>query len=407
MTAVGQLVRAHPSASATDIFSWGAARNLLPDDGPQARYTFKARGAIFQYLKALSDGKRTEVLLPAYHCPTIVHAVERAGLVPRYYGVNDNLSIDESSLSRKLGPCTAVVLVINFFGFPTVLGQLGDAIHAAGALLLEDCSHSFLYANPLRMAGERGDAAVYALWKLVPAGVGGLVTVNCGVVSLSAVNGRVTPRTWLRYAKRLVEESVENLPDGLLRRGLLAVEQWRVRGTTGEAVVASADAAPAEDQIEGRYPIVDEDFDSAVPALQKYILMHAKLETVAHARRENFKTLLAALCDCAEATPLFSSLPETVVPWCFPIRIRGRRLYDYRMRERGVPLFTFGETLHPSLFSAAESNAAMLATARALRDNVLCIGVHQNLDRAVLECAARNIIEVLRQGPAERSQVAG
>ena len=395
-------LRAHPSASTADLLTWGD-RNLLPADGPRARYTLRARGAIYRYLEALPAGPRNEVLLPAWHCPTMVYAIERAGMRARFYGVTPDLRIDEASLRRQLGAHTAVVLVINFFGFPTALGTLADDVRTAGAQLLEDCSHSFLQAHPLRLAGERGDAAVYALWKLVPSGVGALLTINRGGLELPPVVRPVTRRTWLRNAKRLAEEAVENLDDGAFRRGLLALERWRVaRGgaTVGEVVAPREVTAlgDAEDCAR-RYPVQDEDFDCAVPALQKHILTHARLDDIAFARRANYKTLLAALSGCAEARPLFASLPEQVVPWCLPLRVPERRRYDFRMRERGVPLFTFGETLHPSLFTAG-ADADVLATACALRDEVVCIGIHQKLDRAALERAARAIIDVLRQGPA-------
>jgi hypothetical protein len=67
----------------------------------------------------------------------------------------------------------------------------------------------------------------------------------------------------------------------------------------------------------------------------------------------------------------------------------GRRQErDYLIRARGVPLFTFGEVLHPLLFARKALNSRMLETARRLSDSILVFSVHQDLTVVQMEVFA-------------------
>lgn len=390
---------AHPSLTAEDVWQLRKERNFLPADNFSSRYTFKARGAIFHYLMALPRSTRREVLLPSYHCPTIVYAIRRAGYIPRYYGVLEDLTIDLNSFRNALGPQTAAALIINYFGFPTDCSKVRELTHAEGAYLLEDCSHSFLKANPLQMTGGRGDASVFALWKLIPSGAGGLVTVNNESVKLPEICTSVGTRTWLRGVKRLLDQVIDSLAFRPAKGKRGTIDNINIQTQAGGTPVRGEESNLDVEEIRLHYPDLAEDFETRIPAIQKLILTHTELQRVAAARRANYLTLLHELEGCREVKPLFGTLPDTVVPWCLPIRIKDRSQFDFRMRRRGVPLFTFGERLHPSLFDQEGISRELLQTARSLRDSVLCIGIHQNLNSDTIKSAGRHIIEVISEGP--------
>lgn len=386
--------RAHPSLTFQNLTELSLHRNILPSDGENVRYTYKARGAIFLYLRSLRT-ERKEVLIPSYHCPTMVYAIERAGFVPRYYGVREDLSIDIDSLKSTLGSNTAIVLVINYFGFSASIDAVRALSQEQGALVLEDCSHSFLQANPTKLAGGRGSASVYALWKLIPSGVGGMALLNVQSEPIAKPKGGISHKAWLRHIKHLAEQVIASI---LLHSKSTEKNKKSSGQTRWEPNLLQASMGDATlEEIYRQYPNVTEDFESRIPALQKFILRHTKLDKVVDARRRNYRVLQDALHGCGRAKSLFDTLPDAVVPWCFPLRIKHRRKFDFRMRELGVPLFTFGEKLHPSLFADEGLSEELKSIARSLRDSILCIGIHQNLDVGVLQAAGRAIAEVLNE----------
>jgi hypothetical protein len=93
---------------------------------------------------------------------------------------------------------------------------------------------------------------------------------------------------------------------------------------------------------------------------------------------------------------IFPQLLDTVCPWAFSVVLEGRRQYrlDYRLREQGVSLFTFGDVLHPRVLSSGHSD--MLRKARFLADNLVCLSIDQNLTREEISRACDTVNAFIR-----------
>src|SRR5262249_12366282 len=79
-------------------------RNLSESD--RVRFTFNGRAGIFQYLEMLrsngaQEGKRF-VLVPAFHCPTVVDPILHAGYDVRFYSVDDAMRVDAADFLSRL-----------------------------------------------------------------------------------------------------------------------------------------------------------------------------------------------------------------------------------------------------------------------------------------------------------------
>jgi dTDP-4-amino-4,6-dideoxygalactose transaminase len=139
----------------------------------EIHYFFNARAALFHVFQALRRGGRQRVLLPAFHCVSVVEPALRAGMDVSFYRIDRHLDIDVDELMAASTGDVAAVVFINYFGMPARFEPMLDELHARGIAAIEDCSHSFMQANPPALAGGRADLSVYSFWKLVPSGVGG------------------------------------------------------------------------------------------------------------------------------------------------------------------------------------------------------------------------------------------
>src|SRR5450755_3264248 len=139
---------------------------------PGLELIHSGRGAILQACLEIAQGGKTEILMPAYHCPSAVTPALAAGLTPIFYHIGRDLSLDYEDLIAKVSPATAAVLVIHFFGRSVDLRPL-HRLRDAGIALIEDWSHSFLLTTPLRLSGEPENFRIYSFWKLVPTQIGG------------------------------------------------------------------------------------------------------------------------------------------------------------------------------------------------------------------------------------------
>src|SRR5262249_9755038 len=67
---------------------------------------------------------RRQVIVPAYICPGVTHAVERAGLSWTIADVGDDLNLDPAALRKTLDDRTLAVIVPHMYGCPARVGDI-------------------------------------------------------------------------------------------------------------------------------------------------------------------------------------------------------------------------------------------------------------------------------------------
>ena len=366
---------------------WPRAQNaaLLQPEGTTFRYVFHARYAIYQALVAMRREGKSAVLVPAYNCPVVNEAVLQAGLEPRYYDLTDDLSPDPLDIARKSGADVAAIVVVDFFGFSADMGAVPTKLRDE-AYVIEDCSHSFLHVAPLRLAGRRGDVTNYSFWKIVPCLVGGGLAIDVEL-QMPPRARFLALRESARVSKRLVEQAGEASGwSGLTafmarvraRRSTSTEPATAARSPLNAASVAPAVGASGTGDY-GSYTLHPSLRLGPMPWLSKRILDAVDLAEIAERRRRNYRIYLDGLRNDNRLRMVFPLLPDHVVPWVFPILVEGRDRdhADYRLRDQGVLLHTFGNTLHPTVAQLAEP--ATLRKALYWADNIVCLSVHQDL----------------------------
>ncbi len=365
------------------------AAELLRD--PDLRLTYNGRGAICRLLAALPEGAGSGVLVPAFHCPTVVEPILRAGKRPHFYAITPQLDIDIADLRSRLNDDIAAVIVINYFGFPAPLDEVRALCGRAGAVLVEDCAHSFLAANPVRPCGERGDAAIFSFKKLVPTIVGGGVRINNLKWPVPAPDCAAPVADTVRNIRRAAGEAVDNsasAPVRMLRALRTGLRGRRHAPPAPEGVVTNA--ATTFD-----YPYIERLARSRMPGYARRILAGTSLADVVGRRRANYAALAEVLRDTDNLRSLYRVLPEEVCPWAYPVLLENRPVLDQQLHEAGVPLFTFGETLHPAFERTGAVEQALLDSGRWISARILCFSIHQQLSPAQVREVGATINRVL------------
>ena len=142
------------------------------------------RSAQWAFLKALSIAN-AEVIMPAYTCSVVAHAITLSGNKPRFIDIdlqdyNMNLDLAEAAINER----TRVIIATHTFGYPQDLERLESMVEKAEKKfghkiwLMQDCCHAFGAEWKGRMIGTSGDVAVYAfnISKLMTSIFGGMLT---------------------------------------------------------------------------------------------------------------------------------------------------------------------------------------------------------------------------------------
>ncbi|GIK83291.1 MAG: hypothetical protein BroJett024_43960 [Alphaproteobacteria bacterium] len=234
--------------------SSSADRVLLLNSGRAALMT--ALGA----MSASGDGRRV-VVVPAYVCPSVVSAVQRLGLVPRFAPVDSDLNMITDALTRCLAPDVLAVVAVHTYGFPADVGQIERIVDGRNVLVVDDAAHCIPGDPTPGAPGTRGAAGIFsfAMSKAVSngySGRGGILLLNdqslsaraeslcrgLGVCATSAWDDLYFVATclWEPVFARLPWSAQSRIQRALARR---SVDPWV------PARMSSADAALALEQL--------------------------------------------------------------------------------------------------------------------------------------------------------------
>jgi perosamine synthetase len=144
------------------------------------------RSALWAFFKAVGLEK-AEIILPAYTCSVVAHAIILSGNIPRFVDISlPDFNMDLDLLARAINERTRVVIPTHLFGYPLDIDRLTDIIRAAESRygnkiwIIQDCAHAFGARWRGKLVCNSGDGAIFGLniSKLMTSIFGGILTTN-------------------------------------------------------------------------------------------------------------------------------------------------------------------------------------------------------------------------------------
>jgi dTDP-4-amino-4,6-dideoxygalactose transaminase len=346
-------------------------------DAGQARLVTSGRVAIALALREMGVGPGHEVLVPAWHSPSMIPPVLWRGARPVFYRLRADASIDLDDLAAKIGPATRAVMVTHYFGFPQAVERVRALCDARGVPLLEDCAHAFIGEYRGAPVGSTGDYAIGSSMKFFPIYEGG------ALVSSRHSLERVPLRpAGAGFEAKVALNSLENgfaygrLPAA---RAALWLPLW-LKGALWN-MAKRRRAAGAQEQTPALAPgssdssfALDPDWiDKRSSWFSRTMLRLVSPSRIAALRRANYARLDAALRGMPGVRPLYPALPEGVCPWVYPLVADDPALLYERVQAAGVPVTRFGNPLWEGVDEGVCANSARLSR------HVLSFPCHQEL----------------------------
>lgn len=351
------------------------------DSGP-VQPTTSGRAAIALALRMLRCGAGDRVLVPTYHCPTMIAPVCALGATPVFYPIDETGQARLDWLPPEALKGVKAAIVPHYFGIPRPMRQVKAVCEAHGIALIEDCAHAFFGRVEGRPVGAWGDFAIASLTKFFPVTEGGCLVVRNG--SARGLNlGRRPPTVSLRVLADAVELAVHHkrLTGLNLGLGLLYRTKHRLRRTSGalygvdlgapQIDLAEATRRAKVDFAEGALP-----FRTIASAAWSLVRMGGKGRIVS-ARRANYTWLAQRLAALKGARPLQPDLGPDAVPYVFPLWVDDPEAVYMKVRQSGVPVFRWDDRW-PETPALANDTGERWAT------HVFQIGCHQDLDAGEL-----------------------
>jgi dTDP-4-amino-4,6-dideoxygalactose transaminase len=340
-------------------------------DAGQSRLVTSGRVAIAQALRLMHVGPGDAVLVPSYHCASMIEPVVWAGARPLFYRINADTSVDLDDVAAKLDGSCKVLMATNYYGFPQDLAALRAFCDKHGIKLLEDCAHCFLGEVQGRPVGSWGDYAIASSMKFFPMYEGGaLVSARHsldGVQLQSAGKGFE-----LKAALNTLEDSFAY---GRLwgAKALLALPLWLKDVLWGRFKKRAGAPALAPGSSDGGFSFDPRWLDKRSSLGSRILLRLVSRTRMGQLRRRNYMKLQAAVHGLPGCRPLFPELPDGVYPWVFPLLVDQPQQFFRTLKMKGVPILRFGEYLWPGV------DSSVCPTSVDLSQRVLAFSCHQEL----------------------------
>ncbi|MCG2577762.1 DegT/DnrJ/EryC1/StrS family aminotransferase [Dechloromonas sp. XY25] len=286
------------------------------------------RYALLEAFRLSNVGPGGYVLIPAYHCRTMLDPALSLQSEIRLYPLNAELSPDipaiEALILESKLPIRAL-LATHYFGFPQSLDRLKALCNKHEIVLIEDCSHAFIRSRVDMKTGALGTFVVASPYKFCPTMDGGVLIGNgveltrelIGRGLFDEVSSAVRLLTRARVRKHALLGTKSPLAEIIEKDG---DHSWE----DGRGISSAYD--PASTSLRGY-------------RLSHWIVRHSSADRIARQRRENFSKWLAGVDALPGCRPLYSDLPDGVVPYMFPLYL-DRPLPDfYGLKNQGLPIW--------------------------------------------------------------------
>lgn len=361
---------------------------------PHRAYTTSGRGAIYHALLQLRLPPGATVLVPSYHCPTMVAPVLMADMQVAFFGLRADGLPRLDSIDADTADKTQVMLVAHYFGLAQSLAETRAWCDARGIALIEDCAHCYFGAAGDRPVGAWGDYATASLSKFFPVPEAGLLASASRPIDRL----KLEPPTWKSQLKGLVdvvESSVVHQRLAGMRTALgwlFKAKNWRRRPPSAEQPPSSM--APSVERLMrecdmsriGEAPLL-------ASMMLKWTLPRSRI--VAR-RRRNFELYAECLAEArGRVRPLFPSPTNAAVPYVYPLWVDDAdRIYE-ALRAQALPVFRW-DRVWPGVPTMTGDVGPSWSR------HVLQLLCHQDLDEHDIRRTAAAVV-ALTQGAASAS----
>jgi dTDP-4-amino-4,6-dideoxygalactose transaminase len=319
-------------------------------------------------------GPGDEVLAPAYYCGTEIDALRANGVAVTLYRVDANLRIDVDHMRAAVSRSTRAVYVTHYFGFPQDLRDVRALCDQAGLKLIEDCALSLFSKDGDIALGTLGDAAIYSLAKSLPVPDGGALCWRGGSERGPALRAAGAARVFRGM-----------LP--LVKRSLL--RSLRRSGIPVTAFAQTGPDSPISREMPASYYFDRSLQDRCVSRVALGVLGSLQPEDVVARRRRNFNALQQQLQDVSKMM-VFERLPEGVCPLVLPLRVPDRDTLVRQLSMDCIDAVPWWAGYHK------ECPLHAFPEAQSLKDFIVALPVHQDLDDRDMEWIANRVVAALR-----------
>lgn len=328
--------------------------------------TYNGRSALAHVLKLANSQPNEKILLPSYHCRTMIEPAIYYGMNVAFYKLNANLSIDLDDLISKIDSNTKAILITHYFGFgqPSIK-EIAKITNAKGIILIEDCAHGFYGKVDGSNFGTYGNYAIASSRKFFPSSDGGLL-ISKAPLNLERLSSQQF-YSQLKSFYQCIHYSTDYYRNRFLALPLKLISLAKKVMQNGR----QSSEQPLQDNI-CHFSVKEMRFRSSW--YSRWLIKHSNHQKIIHLRRKNFRYLQNQLSEIKVGQPFYPELPEDVTPYVFPFYLQDPDTHFPILKNSGFPIWRWDEL--------ADSSCSI---SKNLGAHLIQIPCHQSLRKNELD----------------------
>lgn len=359
---------------------------------PHVVFTTSGRSAIYQALLQLNLSAGSVILVPTYHCPTMVAPALLAGLNVAYFGIREDGLPKLDTIDVATANNSKVMLVSHYFGQTQSLAEVRQWCDERGIALIEDCAHSYFGEAGDRPVGAWGDFATASLSKFLPVPEGGLLASTARLIKTVQLV-RQKPKAQLKGWVDVFELATKfnrfrgiNFALTMLFR--LKNSKFRTMSQSLPETEMPVESPEASMMRSCNMARISQAPLWATMTL-KIILPRGRIITC---RQQNYDRFDQYFADTPGARPLFPNSTRSVAPYVFPLWVDDADRIYRSLLALGLPVFRW-DRIWPGT-PLLEGDVGPQWSQHVLQ--LLC---HQDLGKADIDRTAQTILSLLPHKP--------
>ena len=313
--------------------------------------TTSGRAALYQALCALQSARGHTVLVPSYHCPTMVGPVLCAGLEPNFFAIGHDGLPRLDLVSPAQRAAARAIIVAHYFGVVRNLDMVRAWCDEHGIALIEDCAHALFGAVDGHAVGRWGDYCTASISKFLPVSEMGLLASSRRPITWKGQPPGA--RAQLKGAVDVLEKSCHyGRPAGLAALlGAVFFMKNRSHGSQsthrGDSVNSAAATDPLLPGTQAPIATVAQmltecdmgRLDQAPVWAARFIHGLLPRQRMVSRRQRNFDLYGRLLQGLPGSHPVQAERPDHSAPYVYPLWVDDAEHVYERVRTRGMPVF--------------------------------------------------------------------
>lgn len=363
-------------------FSKNTTKNKFSAFNFRSKYYKQGRYALAEALKRTGVNDSTAVLMPSYHCRSMVEPVIYLKSHAVFYELDSMLRPDIKKLLSLIAESELQIKALvlpHYFGFPQDVEKISDICKKNNIDLIEDCAHAFYGIYHGKQLGSFGRFSVASPRKFFPIEDGGILASYAGS---SMPVGPLVSLGFLPNVKAIIKSFLRVLKSKTSKQEVIPLGKHTIQDIVKDTL--QRNSVNSSDSFSLQY------FDINCASQTSFRVSQLIIDLVDHEliiqrRRANYLRWLDGLKNIPGCHPLFPELNKNVVPYIFPLVIDSNAIQVFHnLKLNGVPLWRWEDL--------AETNCM---TVNDYRLSLFQLPCHQDLSESQVNWMIETVIKVV------------